>query len=200
MSIGLQDQSSTGQTREADYHLTDVFMGLGWRRKKVETQGFLGFGGGVKEVDVDLDASCLLFNRSGKLLDQVGHRQLSSRDGAITHSGDDPSGGGGADTENERITVNLQQLDPNAQTLVFTVTSAEGEPFAAIPHAFCVLVDAISDEEFDRIDLSIEGDQHTALIMAMVYRDSDGWRKRLINHFLDGDSPEALLSVISQYL
>ncbi len=200
MSIDLQDELSKSRNQEIGYSLTDVFMGVGWCRKKVESPGFLGFGGGIKEVDIDLDVACLLFNRSGKLVDQVWYEQLSSRDAAVTHSGDDNSGGGGPDTENERISVDLQQVHPTVQTLVFIVTSPEKEPFAAIPHAFCVLVDAIGDEEIDRVELSVEGGEHTGLIMAMVCREDEGWRSYIINRFLHTDSHERLLAAIAGYL
>ena len=59
--------------------LTTVTMGLGW--DAVST--WIG-----SSSSIDLDASCLLFDASGNLVDQVWFRQLKSNDGSIVHSGD----------------------------------------------------------------------------------------------------------------
>src|SRR5512143_2549329 len=119
-----QQEQTVNPEPTSAHSLSDGFMGLGWCRKKVESSGFLGFGGGITEVAVNLDASCLLFNKSGRLVDQVCTEQLQSQCGAALHSGDDRTGGG-IDTENERITVNLPYLPAAVETLVFTVTSPD---------------------------------------------------------------------------
>ena len=174
--ISSPQQEKTVNSEPTGAHsLSHIFMGLGWCMKKVESSGFLGFGGGITEVAVNLDASCLLFNKSGRLVDQVYTEQLQSQCGAVVHSGDDATGGG-IDTENERITINLQYLSAAVETLVFTVISPDGEPFAAIPHAFCLLADAISDTELFRYELSIDGGDYTALILAKLYREGDEWK------------------------
>jgi hypothetical protein len=55
-------------------------MGLGWDvRKSKGVFGLFGGGGG----DIDLDASCLLFDAGRSLVDQVWFRQLKSRDGSL---------------------------------------------------------------------------------------------------------------------
>jgi tellurium resistance protein TerZ len=116
-------------------------MGLGWGMKQVQSKGFLGFGAGVRQESVDLDASCLLFDAAGNLMDTVWFRQLQSHCNSIRHSGDDRSGGGEAGSENERITIELNQVPATVQTLIFTVNSFTGEGFAGIPSAFSRLTD-----------------------------------------------------------
>jgi len=86
------------------------------------------------------------------------------------------------------------------ETLVFTVTSPEEEPFAAIPHAFCLLVDSISDAELFRYDLTIEGDDYTALIVAKLYRDGDEWKLQPIGERAQARHHEQLLPLIQTYL
>ena len=198
--ISSPQQEKTVNSEPTGAHsLSHIFMGLGWCKKKVESSGFLGFGGGTKEVAVNLDASCLLFNKSGRLVDQVCAGQLQSQCGAVVHSGDDNTGGG-IDTENERITVNLQHLPAAVETLVFTVTSPDEEPFSAIPHAFCLLADAISDAELFRYELSIDGGDYTALILAKLYRDGDEWKLQPIGKRARARHYEELMPLIQEYL
>ena len=199
MAGSSHTEQSIHPQQENVHNLSHIFMGLGWCMKKVESSGFLGFGGGIKEVAVDLDASCLLFNKSGRLVDQVCAEQLQSQCGAVVHSGDDNTGGG-IDTENERIIANLQNLPAAVETLVFTVTSPDAEPFAAIPHGFCLLADAVSDAELVRYDLTIEGDDYTALILAKLYRDGDEWTLQPIGEWTRARHYEELLPPIQAYL
>ena len=194
-----QQEQTVNPEPTGAHSLSHIFMGLGWCMKKVESSGFLGFGGGIEEVAVNLDASCLLFNKSGRLVDQVCTEQLQSRCGAALHSGDDRTGGG-IDTENERITINLPYLPAAVETLIFTVTSPDEEPFAAIPHAFCLLADAISDAELFRYELSIDGGDYTALILAKLYRDGDEWKLQPIGKRALARHYEELMPLIQDYL
>jgi tellurium resistance protein TerZ len=123
MSISLQKGQKISLAKEGGGALTTVVMGLGW--DVMEKKGFLGFGGGKQEID--LDASCLLFDERGALLDTVWFRQLRSRDGSIQHSGDNRTGEGGGD--DEQIIVNLGAVPANVKSLVFTVNSFTGRVF-----------------------------------------------------------------------
>ena len=66
MAINLQ-KASASAWRKAGRSLNPVVMGLGWGMKQVQSRGFLGFGAGERQMAVDLDASCLLFDASGNL-------------------------------------------------------------------------------------------------------------------------------------
>jgi tellurium resistance protein TerZ len=200
MSIGPQEEQPIDLEQETGHSPSHIFMGLGWCKKKVESHGFLGFGSGTQEVDVDLDASCLLFNKSGRLVDQVWFEQLQSQCGSVIHSGDDETGSGNADAENERITVDLQGLPAVVETLVFTVTSFSGESFVEIPHAFCVVVDVVADIEIVNFDLSVEGGDYTGLILAKLYHDAGEWKLQTLGKPAQGRTCQELLPVIKDYL
>ena len=107
-------------------------MGLGWDAVKKR-----GLFGGTKTQTIDLDASCLLFDGAGCLVDQVWFRQLSSKDGSIQHTGDNRTGAG--DGDDESIIVDLLALSPAGRTLVFIVNSFTGQNFSQIENAFCRL-------------------------------------------------------------
>lgn len=200
MAINLQKGQRISLEKEAGRSLSLVVMGLGWGMKQVQSRGFLGFGAGERQMAVDLDASCLLFDASGNLVDTVWFRQLKSRCGSIRHSGDDRSGGGESGTENERIAIDLNQVPATVQALIFTVNSFSGEDFTGIPNAFCRLVDETNDGEIARFDLSLEGGQHTGLIMTKLYRHNNEWKMQAIGEQVDGRTFHDLLPALRPYL
>ena len=93
MAINLQKGQKISLDKEAGMTLTKIIMGLAW--DVVKSKGFLGFGG--KSQDIDLDASCIVFDEQGKATDVVWFQQLKSRDGAVVHTGDNPTGAGDGD-------------------------------------------------------------------------------------------------------
>src|SRR5262245_31955668 len=86
--------------------LTRVTRGLGWDVRK--SKGFFGFG--ARGGDIDLDASCLMFDRGGSVVDTIWFRQLRSKCGSITHTGDNLTGAG--DGDDEQIIVDLSRVPP----------------------------------------------------------------------------------------
>lgn len=160
--------------------LTRATMGLGWDvRKATGLRGMFGGGGG----DVDLDASCLLFDASGTQLDQVWFQQLNSKDGSITHTGDNRTGAG--DGDDEQINVDLSRVPANVTTLLFTVNSFTGDTFDKIANAYCRLVDAGSGKELARFDLGETG-SHTGQVMARLTRTGSGWDMKAIGEKTTG--------------
>lgn len=160
--------------------LASVAMGLGWDVRK--PKGLFGMFG-AKPGDIDLDASCLVFDTSRKLVDQVWFRQLSSRDGSITHSGDNLTGAG--DGDDETITVDLSRLKESVANLVFTVSSFQGDTFDRIDNAYCRLVDLSTGAELARYDLTGSG-PHTAQVMAKLTRGADGWHMKALGEKTSG--------------
>ncbi|MFC3688137.1 TerD family protein [Aquipuribacter hungaricus] len=142
-------------------------MGLGW--DAVKKRGLFG----SRAQAVDLDASALLFDAAGALVDQVWFQQLRSADGALQHTGDNVTGAGEGDDES--IVVDLARLDPRVATIAFVVSSFTGQDFTQVENAYCRLVDAAAgDAELARYELAASG-PHTAQVMALVRRDGTGW-------------------------
>lgn len=200
MGISLQKGQRISLEKEAGRGLTRVVMGLGWGMKQVQSKGFLGFGGGARQEAVDLDASCLLFDTNSNLIDTVWFRQLESRCGSIRHSGDDRSGGGEAGADNEQIIIDLGRVPAMVQALLFTVNSFSGESFAGIPNAFCRLVDDTHGNEIARFDLSLEGGNHTGLIMTKLYRHNNEWKMQAIGESAEGRTFHDLIPALRPYL
>ncbi|TMQ91005.1 TerD family protein [Actinomadura soli] len=192
MSISLQKGQKVSLTKPGGGTLTRVRMGLGW--DAVAKKGLFGKG---KARNIDLDASCLLFDGSGNLADQVWFRQLRSKDGSVQHTGDNLTGAGEGD--DEVINVDLQNVPANVTQLVFTVNSFTGQDFSQIANAFCRMVDETTGQEIARYDLTGAG-QHNAQIMAKVSRDGDGWSMTAIGATATGRTFQHLLPAVSTHL
>ncbi|MFI0368224.1 TerD family protein [Actinomadura sp. 1N219] len=192
MSISLQKGQKVSLTKPGGGTLTRVRMGLGW--DAVAKKGLFGKG---KARNIDLDASCLLFDGSGNLADQVWFRQLRSKDGSVQHTGDNLTGAGEGD--DEVINVDLQNVPANVTQLVFTVNSFTGQDFTQIANAFCRMVDETTGQEIARYDLTGAG-QHNAQIMAKVSRDGDGWSMTAIGATATGRTFQHLLPAVSTHL
>lgn len=173
--------------------LSQVALGLRWGLR--EKRGLFG----TKKVEVDLDASCLLFAGDSSS-DQVWFRKLKSDCGAVRHSGDDRSGGGAGDADNETIFVDLDRLPPQVDTLIFTVNSFLNDSFSGIPDAACRLLDARSGKELARFNLSLDGGSHTGMLMAKLYRDRAGWHMQAIGEAGYGRTFQDMMPLISAHL
>jgi tellurium resistance protein TerZ len=191
MSVNLSKGQSVSLTKSSGGRLTRVRMGLGW--DAVKKRGLFG----SRSQSIDLDASCLLFDASGRLVDQVWFNQLRSNDGAVQHTGDNRTGAGEGDDES--IIVELGQLPAAVQTLVFVVNSFTGQNFSQIENAFCRLVDETNGNEVARYELTGSG-THNAQIMSKVTRDGAGWSMTAIGAIANGRTFHDLLPSVSGHL
>ena len=192
MAVNLQKGQKISLEKEAGGTLTSVVMGLGWDVAK--KKGLFGFG---REQSIDLDASCFVFDYNNNPLDLVYFGQLASRDGSVQHSGDNRTGEG--DGDDEQIAVALNRIPANVKTLVFTVSNYTGQNFSQVENAYCRLVDGQTGKEIARYDLSAQGN-HTAQIMAKVYRHNGEWKMHAIGENSQGATPDLILPKIVPYL
>lgn len=174
--------------------LKRISMGTGWDGVK-KKGGFLGFGGGAA-VDIDLDASALVYS-SKRLVDQIWFQQLRSKDGNIAHSGDNRTGDG--DGDDETINVDLSKLDASIDALVFTVNSFAGQKFDQVDNAYTRLVDLESGKEIARYSLSDSG-PHTGMIMATIKRVGSGWELKAIGERAAGRTFHDMEAQIAQHV
>ncbi|MDT4933205.1 MAG: tellurium resistance protein TerZ [Pseudonocardiales bacterium] len=191
MSVSLSKGQKVSLTKSGGGRLSQVRMGLGW--DAVRKKGLFG----SRAQSIDLDASALLFDASGALVDQVWFQQLRSKDGSVQHTGDNLTGAGEGDDES--IRVDLSRVPAGVTTLVFTVNSFTGQNFSQIENAFCRLIDESTETELARFDLSGSGG-HTAQIMAKLARDGAGWSMTAIGNAASGRTFHDLLPAITAFL
>lgn len=192
MSVNMTKGQQVSLTKAGGGTLTKVRMGLGWDATKKR-----GMFGGMKSQSIDLDASCLLFDGAGNLVDQVWFQQLNSADGSVRHTGDNRTGAG--DGDDESVVVDLSRVPSSVKTLVFTVNSFTGQDFSQIENAYCRLVDETNEEEIAKFSLTGSG-QHTAQLMAKVTREGQGWAMTAIGAAASGRTFRELLPAVAAHL
>jgi tellurium resistance protein TerD len=152
--------------------LTEVFVGLGWDLKSVDTG-----------VDFDLDSSVFLLGSNDKLISDkhfVFFNNLTSPDPAksIEHTGDNLTGAG--DGDDEVIKIKLTQVPADVEKIVISVTIHEAQErkqnFGQVQNAFVRVVNLQNEQEVVRYDLVEDYSTETALIMAELYRKDGEWR------------------------
>jgi tellurium resistance protein TerZ len=193
MAVNLQKGQKISLEKEAGVKLVKIIMGLGW--DAVKSGGFFGFGSKSKEID--LDASCILFDEQGNQADVVWFRQLRSKDGSVTHTGDNRTGAG--DGDDEQIIVDLTRVPAHVKSLVFTVNSFTGQNFSQIDNATCRIVNAANNQEIARFNLTTLG-AHNAQIMAKIYRHGSEWKMHAIGEIGNGRTFDELMPQITPHL
>lgn len=186
MGISLSKGQSISLAKDGGPSLDKIAVGLGWGLREVQKKGFFGFGGGTRKVEVDLDASAIIYGQSGQPVDSVWWRQLRSQEGSVVHTGDDLAGGGGEGDPNEVINVDLRSVPTEVRSIVFVVNSYSGETFDGIPFAFCNVVDASTQKEVARFNLNTRGGSARGFIIAKVSRSGSGWSFEAIGEQASG--------------
>ncbi len=193
MGVNLSKGQKISLEKEAGGQLTQIVMGLGW--DVVKKKGFMGLFGG--ETEIDLDASCIMFDINNQAVDAIWFKQLGSQDGSIQHTGDNRTGAG--DGDDEQIKVDLSRVPASVKTLIFVVNSFTGQTFAQVENAFCRVVNQANGQEVARYNLTGQG-SHTAQVMAKLYRHNNEWKMQAIGEYANGRTFQDLMPTMNAYL
>ncbi|MGW5659193.1 TerD family protein [Streptomyces sp. NPDC003758] len=167
--VSLQKNQTVSLVKAGRPLLSQVRMGLGWE------PAFHG-------KDIDLDASVIAYGPQRNHIDSCYFGKLTILNGAIKHSGDNLTGEGGGD--DEVIAVDLGRLPQEVTGLVFTVNSFSGQKFTEVAKAYCRLVDAATDQELVRFDLT-GAEPQTGVMMAKLVRQFSGeWDMTAMGDFV----------------
>ncbi|MEY9842247.1 TerD family protein [Streptacidiphilus sp. EB103A] len=154
-------------------NLTAVQIGLGWEARA--TTG----------ADFDLDASALLCSNGRVLGDEyfIFYNNLKSPEGSVEHMGDELVGGTGAD-DDEVVKVNLTQVPPQVDKIVFPVSIYDAEArlqnFGQVRNAYIRVLNQSDGAELARYDLSEDASNETAMIFGELYRYNNEWKFRAV--------------------
>ncbi|MEU7553350.1 TerD family protein [Streptomyces sp. NPDC044571] len=183
--VNLRKNQTVSLVKNGRPLLSQVKMGLGWEP---------AFGG----RDIDLDASVIAYGPQRNHIDSCYFGKLSILGGAVKHSGDNLTGEGAGD--DEVIMVDLGRLPAEATGLIFTVNSFSGQKFTEVAKAYCRLIDAATDEELVRFDLT-GAEPQTGVMMAKLIRQFSGeWEMTAMGEFVKSRTVRGMVKPGSQAL
>ena len=169
--------------------LSRLTMGIGWDKER--TAGAIGTGA----PDVDLDASAVQYSGT-QLFDFAFYNNLTTRDGSVTHLGDNQTGRG--DGDDEALTVDLSRVHRQIDTIIFLVSSYQGHSLEWVNRAYCRLV-GDDDVELARFTLT-GGVSQTGMVMAKIFRDGEQWKLRAIGEGIAVTIPTKSVAALRPYL
>ena len=160
--------------------LKEVLIGLGWDVKRYD-------GGN----DFDLDSAAFLLDANGKVTsdgDFVFYNNLKHASGSVEHLGDNRTGAGEGD--DEQIKIDLSKVPEAIQKIDFTVTIHEADTrkqnFGQVENSFIRVVNAATNEELIRYDLSEDFSIETAIVVGELYRHGGEWKFQAIGSGFQG--------------
>lgn len=197
-SVGTVIELATGQTLPLPP--TRITMGIGW--DKDPRAGAIATG----RPDIDLDASVLEFSR-GTLFDLAFFNNLSTRDGAVSHLGDNTTGRGEGD--DEAVGVDLPKVHGPVDTLFLVVTSYHGHSLTWVDNAYVRVRDE-HGQALARYTIT-SGPDTPGLVLARLTRDNRsaptartsgaaGWTLHALGAGLKATTAPAAAPLLGAYL
>ena len=178
MAISLQKGGNVNLSKEAP-GMKKMLVGLGWNIRATDGDAF------------DLDGSVFLLGAGGKVrsdADFVFYNQAKSSDGSVVHSGDNRTGEGEGD--DEAVTIELDKVPADVEKIAVCVTihdaEAKRQNFGMVASAYVRCVDAVSNVEVARYDLSEDASVETAMIFGEIYRHNGEWKFKAMGQGFQG--------------
>jgi tellurium resistance protein TerD len=158
--------------QKLDMGLARIKVGLGWDpNPAMSHQAF------------DLDVSLFLLNAQRQIPTEqhlVFYNNPVSPDQAVCHTGDDRSGGN-SDGDDEVITLDLAQVSPDIQEILFVATIhdavARRQNFGQVRNAYIRICDqANQDAELAKYELDEDFSVESAVEFGRLYKRNGQWR------------------------
>lgn len=157
--------------QKIDIGLSRITIGLGWDPNEGTGSNF------------DLDASAFMIDHLQQIPAEsffVFYGNTDSRDGALHHTGDDPTGGNSAAGDDECIEVDLSKADPRISEILFVVTIHEAvirrQNFGQVRNSYIRIVDQDNGEEIAKYELGEDFSIETAVAFGRLYKYNGRWK------------------------
>jgi tellurium resistance protein terD len=154
-----------------DIGLNNLTIGLGWDPNE-------GTGS-----DFDLDASAFMIDQNRLIPKEdffIFYGNTDSPDGALHHTGDDPSGGNSDGDDDESIEINLSKVDGSIEEILFVVTIHDAENrkqnFGQVRNSYIRIVNNENNEEIAKYELEEDFSVETAIEFGRLYRKNGSWK------------------------
>ncbi|MNG81604.1 Stress response protein SCP2 [compost metagenome] len=200
MGINLQKGQRINLQKGNGTILQNVCVGVNWGA--MEKKNWLG---GIEREAVDLDASCILFDHAKNCIDIVYFGSLRSKDGAISHSGDDLTGDMDGDDglDNEIITVDFSRLSSQVTQVAFVLNSYRGHDFGTIPFASIRIYEGTPsrvNEVFATYNIA-KGEGfagHVSMVLGVFYKRNGEWKFNAIGEPTKDRKLEETIKTVQQ--
>lgn len=154
-----------------DIGLSRISIGLGWDPNA-------GTG-----HDFDLDASAFMINANKQIPAEeyfVFYGNVDSPDGALHHTGDDPTGGNSAGGDDETINVDLTRVNDNVQEIIFVVTIHEAnmrkQNFGQVRNSYIRIIDEGNGQEVAKYELDEDFSVEKSVEFGRLYKRDGKWK------------------------
>lgn len=154
-----------------DVGLTKISVGLGWHPNT-----------GTGE-DFDLDASAFMLNVHKKIPSAgffIFYNNLDSPDGALHHTGDDPTGGNSEEGDDEVIEVDLEKINESITEILFVVSIHEYEArkqnFGQVRNAYIRVIDNLTGNKIAKYELDEDFSIESAVEFGRLYKRDGKWK------------------------
>ncbi|MDB5477607.1 MAG: putative tellurium resistance protein TerD [Alphaproteobacteria bacterium] len=171
-----------------------LVFAINWDNKK--KKGLLNALTG-KKYEADLDLSCVVYDKNNDRIDCIWYAELSSKDGAIRHKGDDTVGWHEGD--DEAVIVDLNQLTEEARTLFFVISSFSGDSFTHVEITYWHLFDGQSKQEIGRYEISPRDKSKAKIVMRLQKEEANGlseWRIKALDEPATGQNIQEIFPEI----
>jgi tellurium resistance protein TerD len=165
MAINLQ------KGQRINIGLSKISVGLGWNPN--EGTGY----------DFDLDASAIMIDSNRVIPAEeffIFYGNTDSPDGALHHSGDDPTGGNSAGGDDESITVDLSIVDPRVTEILFVVTIHDAvtrkQNYGQVRDSYIRVVDDSTGNEIAKYELGEDFSIETGIEFGRLYKKDGSWK------------------------
>ncbi len=157
--------------QKVDIGLSKISVGLGWTPNE---------GTGFK---FDLDVSAISIDTNRLLPEEeffVFYGNTDSPDGAIHHTGDDPTGGNSEEGDDETIEIDLNKIDSRILEILFIVTIDEAlarkQNFGQVRNSYIRIVDDSTGTEIAKYELGEDFSIETGIEFGRLYKREGKWK------------------------
>lgn len=178
MAVSLSKGGNVSLTKEAP-GMTRIVLGLGWDARVTDGQAF------------DLDASAFLVGEDGKVSNDANfifYGNKNANDGSVIHNGDNLTGDG--DGDDETISIDLTKIATDVKKVVVSVTIHDAESrkqsFGQVSNGYVRVLNADTQAEVARYDLSEDASSETAMIFGELYRHNEEWKFKAVGQGFEG--------------
>lgn len=169
--------------------LTKIYVGVGWDPS-------------ISGSRMDVDSSVIVSGGSSYELIYFGNKDHPS--GCVHHHGDNLTGEGSANSDDENISVNLEKVPSNRDKIYFVLNIydciARGQNFRSVRNMYIRLDDPDSGTHLIEYRLEPSMGNYTSMIIGVAYRSGSDWIFKAIGEGSNAtDVGQLAREVVSRY-